>query len=839
MTTHNSITTFCFESVDFAQDTGDAVFVYSCKNNAGEVVYTFTETVSFGPVTIDHISEQLFSALLRDLHLALGISYYKLFCPESIQTPYALTSDQAQFWSTVYRKGLGEFAFKNNIPLARVARFSATSGVVASSYDVVVADTALVGIGGGKDSIVALQLLRSDTPTAFVLETDTAYGVIDDTLAIANVPTVRVRRTLDHQLHTGVPGAYDGHIPISSLYAFVGIAAAILHKHTYVVVGNEHSSNFGNVEYDGETINHQWSKSAEFEVLLQQYVHDNLTPSVRYFSILRPFYELRIAHMFARTGTQFFEHFSSCNRNFSSSNPLPAGKKWCGVCAKCASTFLLLAPFVVKETLVDLFDKNLLADDALVPLYNDLLGFGAMKPFDCVGTFDELQAALHMVRDTYADTAIVRAFGHRVLHQQPEVFLQTQQAPTVPTRFRLAGMDSVLILGYGREGKATEQFLHTYYPHIRVGIADQQDGDDYLQRQEQYDVIVKTPVIPGAHVTRPYTTATNIFFAMVPRSQIIVVTGSKGKSTTASLVHAMLVAGGKKSRLIGNIGIPVLNSIMETPVQPDECLVCELSSYQLADLDVSPHIAGVTVLFPEHLDHHGTKDQYYEAKRNVTRFQTADDIFVYGGDDTVLADWATRTRAQAVPVRGPAPFAIDNPRLPGAHNLFNAHLAYTIAAQCGVSQQDAQKAANAYGGLPHRIEQVGTYKDITFYDDAISTTPESTIAALQALGTVHTIFLGGTDRGYDFTELEKKLREHGVQNIVLFPDSGARILSDESPFAVLHTNTMDEAVQFAYAHTPPGGTCLLSCASPSYSLWKNFEAKGDAFVAAVRAQAGV
>jgi UDP-N-acetylmuramoylalanine-D-glutamate ligase len=91
----------------------------------------------------------------------------------------------------------------------------------------------------------------------------------------------------------------------------------------------------------------------------------------------------------------------------------------------------------------------------------------------------------------------------------------------------------------------------------------------------------------------------------------------------------------------------------------------------------------------------------------------------------------------------------------------------------------------------------------------------------------------------DFTELEKKLREHGVQNIVLFPDSGTRILSDESPFAVLHTNTMDEAVQFAYAHTPPGGTCLLSCASPSYSLWKNFEAKGDAFVAAVRAQAGV
>lgn len=836
--TMQSDTTFYFDSWDFSRATGIATYTYSVRDSAHNTLYTFTEMLAFGQVDTTHVSDDLLGALMRDLHLALGISYYKTFCPPRIVHPYALTADQAEFWSTLYRKGLGEFAFKNKIPLAHIASFAPTPDAYAVAYEADVADTPLLGIGGGKESVVALQLLREYTPTSFVLQTGKSYPVVDDVVRVAGTPLARVQRTMDAQLFARLPGAYDGHIPISSLYAFVGIAAALLHKHRFVVVGNEHSSNFGNVEYDGETINHQWSKSAEFESIVQTYVRAHVTPSVMYFSILRPFYELRIAQMFAHTGTAFFNHFSSCNRNFSSNNPLPADKKWCGACAKCASTFLLLAPFVAKETLVNIFGTDLLADETLVSMYTDLLGFGTMKPFDCVGTFDELQAALRMIRDAYTDSPVVQALGNRVVTQSPEVFLKTQQAHTVPTRFRLAGMESVLILGYGREGKATEQFLKVQYPHVRVGVADQQDGTNYLQQQEHYDAVIKTPVIPGVQVTRPYTTATNIFFSVVPREQVIVVTGSKGKSTTASLVYAMLVAGGKKARLIGNIGVPVLASIMEVPLAPDEYLVCELSSYQLADVDVSPHIAGVTVLFPEHLDHHGSKEHYYDAKRNVTRFQTSDDLFIYGADDPMLTNWAQYTKAQGMPVQGPAPFVIDNPRLLGAHNTCNVHLAYTIAAQCGVSQQDAQRAVQEFAGLPHRLENIGTYKGVTFYDDAISTTPESTIAALQALGTVHTIFLGGTDRGYDFTVLEQKLKEHGVQNIVLFPDSGAHILTDETPFTVLHTNSMDEAVAFAYAHTPPGDICLLSCASPSYSLWKNFEEKGDLFQKAVRVQAG-
>ncbi|MFH1611237.1 MAG: cyanophycin synthetase, partial [Patescibacteria group bacterium] len=139
------------------------------------------------------------------------------------------------------------------------------------------------------------------------------------------------------------------------------------------------------------------------------------------------------------------------------------------------------------------------------------------------------------------------------------------------------------------------------------------------------------------------------------------------------------------------------------------------------------------------------------------------------------------------------------------------------------------KAIKKFKPLSHRLEAVGEYKGIKFIDDAISTTPESTIEALRSLKNVKTIFLGGEDRGYDFTNLERELRLIGVENVVLFPDTGRRILSFTTGLRVLKTKSMQEAVKFAYKVTPQGSICLLSTASPSYSVWKNFEEKGDLF----------
>jgi UDP-N-acetylmuramoylalanine--D-glutamate ligase len=397
-------------------------------------------------------------------------------------------------------------------------------------------------------------------------------------------------------------------------------------------------------------------------------------------------------------------------------------------------------------------------------------------------------------------------------------------------------MESALILGYGKEGHATEVFLQENCPEVRVGIADAKDGEEYLQRQHDFDITIKTPGIPQHLISRQSTTATQLFFSQVPKDQIIGITGSKGKSTTATLVYLLLKAAGKKVNLVGNIGLPALQQLQESAFDEDDLFVYELSSYQLEDLDVSPHIAVVTSLFPEHIDHHGSLEAYYEAKRNILRYQTSHDIAVHALGFPQLEEWIQASRAECIEEVA-VPFTVSAPALRGDHMRSNVALAYTIGKLFGVSDASAEEVINTFQGLPHRLQKIGEYNDIEFYDDSISTTPESAIAGLRALGNVDTIILGGVDRGYRFEELENELRTQGVRNVVLFPESGEHMLQSEEGFMVLHTSSMDEAVRFAYMHTQKGKACLLSPAAPSYNLFTNFEERGNVFADAVRKNA--
>ncbi|MEK7575258.1 MAG: UDP-N-acetylmuramoyl-L-alanine--D-glutamate ligase [Patescibacteria group bacterium] len=399
----------------------------------------------------------------------------------------------------------------------------------------------------------------------------------------------------------------------------------------------------------------------------------------------------------------------------------------------------------------------------------------------------------------------------------------------------------IAILGFGIEGQATLRFLKHFFPEKEIGIADQKDGPNYLEKLKGYDVVIKTAGIPGRLATQPYTTATNIFFANT-KGKIIGVTGSKGKSTTASLIFAMLKTAGLDVRFVGNIGTPALDELCVTE-PADRVYVCELSSYQLEDLKYSPHISVFINFFPEHLDYHDGLEKYWEAKKNILTRATGADYFVYNPDYLGLKALAEETKAQTVPFVTTLPFSEDVIPLLGKHNVDNVRAAATAARIMGVSDAQIEKAVRAFKPLPHRLEKVGTYKDITFYDDAISTTPESTIAALEALPNVGTLFLGGKDRGYDFTALAQTIFEKNILNIVLFPESGARILEALEDSAkkngtmlpkIFPTSDMKEAVTFAYANTPSGSVCLLSAASPSYSLWKNFEEKGTLFQTLVK-----
>ena len=307
-----------------------------------------------------------------------------------------------------------------------------------------------------------------------------------------------------------------------------------------------------------------------------------------------------------------------------------------------------------------------------------------------------------------------------------------------------------------------------------------QVGDGWLKNLEKFDVLIKSPGIPpnaqlnvlGAKLVTP----TQIFFDSIADSgaTVIGVTGSKA-STTASLMHAILTAAGKQSRLIGNIGEPAIAHLLDA--KPETIFVMEMSSYQLMDLTVSPHIAVITAFFPEHLDYHGSMEAYKEAKKHMTRFQTKQDKVFFAADSTGAVEIAKESKGNRIPFSAAdVPVAIEETRLIGAHNASNIAAAFLVSQELGIAKDVVIAAIRAFSPLPHRLQSLGIHHGIEWVDDSISTTPESAIAALDALGDrVATIILGGQDRGYDFTPLAERLKKSSVQTVILMGESGKRI----------------------------------------------------------------
>jgi UDP-N-acetylmuramoylalanine--D-glutamate ligase len=346
----------------------------------------------------------------------------------------------------------------------------------------------------------------------------------------------------------------------------------------------------------------------------------------------------------------------------------------------------------------------------------------------------------------------------------------------------------------------------------------------------------------------PLTSAVQIFLDTIAGSGAIVigVTGSKGKSTTSSLLAAMLKKSGKDVHLVGNIGEPSIAHIADA--KRGTIFVHEMSSYMLERMTASPHIAVVTSFFPEHLDYHGSVEAYLDAKMHITRFQHDDDAVYFNADSPGAVSIASDGHGRKIPVdAADCPVDLKETKLIGKHNRENVALAWKVAEDLGVRKADAVAAAKEFSPLPHRLQDLGVAHGLRWIDDAISTTPESAVAALDALGDdVKTIILGGQDRGNDFTVLADRLKDSSVTTAILFPGSGPRIRAAiEATGAIIElidVATMEEAVAKAKESTryPLPATCssppiiLLSTASPSYGMFKNFEEKGEAFARCIR-----
>jgi UDP-N-acetylmuramoylalanine--D-glutamate ligase len=453
---------------------------------------------------------------------------------------------------------------------------------------------------------------------------------------------------------------------------------------------------------------------------------------------------------------------------------------------------------------------------------------------------------------------------------------------------------SILILGFGTEGQATYEFIRSKWPSKPLSIADRRTIDEfpenvanrlrkdpevrlnfgarYLDSADGYncDVIIKTPGIPAStdaitrarKAGRTLTSHSQIFLSNYPRDKVIGVTGTKGKSTTTSLIHHILKFAGIKSDLVGNIGRPPLLRMISA--SPDTFFVHEFSSHQLAELVTSPHISILLNIVPEHLDYYENFDEYVAAKENIARFQSPDDFLIFCSDYIIPNTIASRAKAKLIPcstqnrispgcfVRGDAivwsqdnsdqeVLQLDEIPLPGRFNVQNVMPAIAAASLCGVSSSAIRDAVRTFEGLPHRLEPVGTYKGITFYDDSIATVPDATLAAIEALGArVETLILGGHERNLDFAEFGTKLAST-IKTVILFPPSGTRIwkaIEEHSRNAVLpgafFVRDMEQAVKIAYERTSAGNICLLSPASPSFGTFKDYKERGELFKTFVR-----
>ncbi|MDP3988607.1 MAG: UDP-N-acetylmuramoyl-L-alanine--D-glutamate ligase [Candidatus Levybacteria bacterium] len=479
----------------------------------------------------------------------------------------------------------------------------------------------------------------------------------------------------------------------------------------------------------------------------------------------------------------------------------------------------------------------------------------------------------------------------------------------------------ILIVGKGVEGTAVFDLLKKHLPKNQIVIVDQKDGANYLDKQKEFDIAIKSPGVKAEVLKIPYTTATNIFLSNA-KGKIIGVTGSKGKSTTSTLIYKMFEksfgsAQDKQDNVYfgGNIGQSPLEFLDK--LNDQSWTVFEMSSFQLKDAKISPHIAVMLMVTAEHLDYHKDEKDYADSKRNILRFQKESDFAIINIDYIASHEsdiytqgkvyWVSRERecergcyvkdgkiilkistdqsdgnerfthaakaarktssesqlntrslsenrlrnnsyleenpgsvfssfagGKSSIAKGKVVIDIKNILLPGEHNLENVCAAIMAASLAGVSKENIVKVLKTFKGLEHRLEFVGEKDGIKFYNDSLATIPKAVIEALKTLKETETLIAGGYDRGADFSILGEVIVKSNIKTLVLFLPTGKKIRdavekAGKNDIEKFDVTSMEQAVRIAFAETSHGKICLLSPASASFGLFKDYKDRGEQF----------
>jgi UDP-N-acetylmuramoylalanine--D-glutamate ligase len=408
----------------------------------------------------------------------------------------------------------------------------------------------------------------------------------------------------------------------------------------------------------------------------------------------------------------------------------------------------------------------------------------------------------------------------------------------------------ILILGLGREGKSSLKFLKKNYKNIEVGIGDKKLSRAYLKSIKDYDVIVKSPGIP-LKIVKPYlkgkilTSQTDLFLRK-HRDITVGVTGTKGKGTTVSLIQHILKKSNKKSILLGNIGIPSLDSYHLNP----DVFIYEMSSHQLQHLKISPHIAVLLNAHEGHLDYYDNVKDYHKAKFTIGKYQTKEDFFIHNSDFKEFKD-LSKGKKLSFGKRGDC-YLKDNYiyldkkkfintkdiQLEGDHFIYDIMAGILVCKLLKVPNTIIKKQIKTFKTQEYCLNRIGRYKGITFYNDSFATEPIATIAALRALDNVQTLILGGYERNINFEELAKVIIEKDIKTVAYFKPAGLRIKKELKKYPntikFIETDSMREAVKLCHQFTEKGSICLLSPACASFGMFKDYRDRGEQFTKYVK-----
>ena len=453
------------------------------------------------------------------------------------------------------------------------------------------------------------------------------------------------------------------------------------------------------------------------------------------------------------------------------------------------------------------------------------------------------------------------------------------------TLARLTRGKRVCLLGFGREGRSTYTYLRKVLPDLELTVLDQdtalhgklpesmlQDpmlnfvlGDNYLSRARDFDLFIKSPGITlhtlnGIIPTQKLTSQTDLFLSAYHR-QVVGVTGTKGKSTTASLIYHIMRQQDEDVLLVGNIGTPPFEMIRE--ISESTRIVFELSAHQLETISRAPKTSILLNLLPEHLDHFSSLHDYHAAKLNIVKFQDAEDTLIYHHDDSYMQETVrqlinkrqdiftyslTEELLMGCHLSGgelvynakgeKRSFRIKDFKLKGKHNILNLMATVLACKLNNIDDNSIVAGVRTFRGLRHRLEYAGFYGGLHFYNDSIATIPEATIEAVKALGKIDILILGGYDRKIDYSGLISFLVLADINNIICIGDAGKRIyhglLEQGARRSVYLADNYEKVFEIIRAVGKQDGICLLSPAAASYDMFKNFEERGDLFTELAR-----